>query len=50
VRLGAAASLLSYFAHEDERSLPIGKQEGEFARRFYQEEIRARQGRRGGAS
>ncbi len=50
VRLAAAASLLSYFAHSDDRTLPIGREEGEFARRFYQEEIRARQGRRGGAS
>ncbi len=50
VRLAAAASLLSYFAHPNERALPIAKEEGEFARRFYQEEIRARQGRRGGAS
>jgi hypothetical protein len=50
VRLGAAASLLTYFARPKDRVLPISQEEGEFARRFYQEEIRARQGRRGGAS
>jgi hypothetical protein len=50
VKLGAAASLVAYFAHEDVGALPIGREEGEFARRFYQEEIHAREGRRGGAS
>jgi hypothetical protein len=50
VKLGAAASLLTYFAHDKEPTLPIGKIEGEFSRRFYEEEIRAREGRRGGAS
>ena len=47
--LVAAAALLTYFAHDDSASLPIGKGEGEFARRFYQEEIRARTGRRRGS-
>ena len=50
VKLAAAAGLLTYFAHPSDPTLPIGKDEGEFARRFYQEEIRAREGRRGGAS
>jgi len=47
VRLAAAASLLTYFADPEEESLTIGKAESEFARRFYEEEIRAREGRRG---
>ena len=46
VKLAAAASLLTYFAQEGTASLSIGRAEGEFARRFYQEEIRARTGRR----
>ncbi len=50
VRLGAAASLLTYFADPDGTSLTIGKPESEFARRFYEEEIRAREGRRGRAA
>ena len=50
VRLAAAASLLGYFAHGDRPTLPIGAADGELARRFYQEEIRVREGRRGGAS
>ncbi|MCI4367988.1 MAG: hypothetical protein L3K09_00270 [Thermoplasmata archaeon] len=47
VKLGSAAALVAYFAHEDSETLPVGKEAGEFARRFYEEEIRAREGRRG---
>ncbi len=47
VRLAAAASLLTYFADPGESTLGIGALEEEFARRFYEEEIRAREGRRG---
>jgi hypothetical protein len=47
VRLAAAASLLTYFAEPGETTLGIGSREEEFARRFYEEEIRAREGRRG---
>ncbi len=50
VKLGAAAALLTYFAHDDASALPIGREEAEFARRFYAEEIRAREGRRAGAA
>jgi len=50
VRIGAAASLLSYFHRSDAPALSIGAGESEFARRFYEEEIRAREGRRHGAS
>ena len=48
VRLAAAASLLRFFATPDKEPLTIGPTEGEFARRFYEEEIRAREGRRAG--
>ena len=48
VKLGAAAALLTYFAHEGDAAIPIGASESEFARRFYEEEVRAREGRRGG--
>ena len=48
VKLAAAAALLTYFAHEQDAALPIGSSESEFARRFYEEEVRAREGRRGG--
>lgn len=48
VKLAAAAALLTYFAHPEEPALPIGAAESEFARRFYEEEVRAREGRRGG--
>jgi hypothetical protein len=47
VRLAAAASLLTYFATGDDESIGIGSMEGAFARRFYEEEVRAREGRRG---
>jgi len=47
VRLAAAASLLNYFADPDEATLGIGPEETELAARFYAEEIRAREGRRG---
>ncbi|MGI0053859.1 MAG: hypothetical protein ACREC5_03355 [Thermoplasmata archaeon] len=50
VRLAAAASLLTYFAHESEETIPIGREESELAQSFYQEEIRAREGRRGSAA
>ncbi len=45
VRLAAAAALLTYFADTGDGSLSIGSNESEFARRFYEEEIRAREGR-----
>jgi hypothetical protein len=47
VRLAAAASLLTYFGQPGEAPLGISETEAEFARRFYEEEIRAREGRRG---
>jgi hypothetical protein len=47
VRLAAAASLLTYFAETAPGPIAIGKVEAEFARRFYEEEIRAREGRHG---
>jgi len=47
VRLAAAASLLTFFASPDKEPLAIGPRESDFARRFYEEEIRAREGRRG---
>ncbi|MGA9840096.1 MAG: hypothetical protein WBE40_06935 [Thermoplasmata archaeon] len=50
VRLAAAASLLTYFATPGPAPLAIGKVETEFARRFYEEEIRAREGRQGHAA
>jgi hypothetical protein len=49
VRLAAAAALLRYFAHEGDETLPIGEEETELAETFYEEEIRAREGRRGSA-
>jgi hypothetical protein len=50
VRLAAAAALLTYFAEPGESTLGIGPLEEEFARRFYEEEIRAREGRHGRAA
>jgi hypothetical protein len=50
VKLAAAASLLRYFAPATGPDLTIGRSESAFAKRFYEEEIRAREGRRGGAS
>jgi hypothetical protein len=50
VRLAAAASLLAYFRADGDGPLPIGPVESDFARRFYEEEIRAREGRRGRAA
>lgn len=50
VRLASAAAMLRYFAHEADETLPIGPEEAALARTFYQEEIRAREGRRGAAS
>ncbi|HYA58531.1 MAG TPA: hypothetical protein VEH57_08770 [Thermoplasmata archaeon] len=49
VRLSAGAALLAYFSQEDEPQLAIGKMEAELAERFYEEEIRAREGRHGRA-
>ncbi|MCI4337561.1 MAG: hypothetical protein L3K17_10340 [Thermoplasmata archaeon] len=46
VKLAAAAALLRCFTGDLHQALTIGKEEGEFARRFYEEEIRAREGRR----
>ncbi len=45
VRLAAAAALLRSLAEPKSPTLSIGKLEVEFARRFYEEEIRAREGR-----
>ncbi len=50
VRLAAAAALLTYFARPDAGPLAIGDLEADFARRFYEEEIRAREGRHGRAA
>ena len=47
VRLAAAAALLRTFAEPGPGPLSIGPLEIEFARRFYEEEIRAREGRHG---
>ncbi len=38
---------MRYFATPGSGPLGIGKEEGEFARRFYEEEIRVRESRRG---
>jgi len=50
VKLAAAAALLRYFADPTAPTIEIGAEETEFARRFYAEEIRAREGRRGQAA
>ncbi len=50
VRLAAAAALLRTFAEPGPGPLSIGPLEIEFARRFYEEEIRAREGRHGRAA
>ena len=47
VRLAAASALLTYFADPKEPAVAIGAKETELAARFYAEEIRAREGRRG---
>jgi hypothetical protein len=47
VRLAAAAALVAYFRDPDEPLVPIGPMETDFARRFYEEEVHAREGRRG---
>jgi hypothetical protein len=49
VKLAAAAALMRYFASPRDETLGIGDEEAELARRFYDEEIRAREGRRGWA-
>ncbi len=50
VRLGAAAALLNYFGQEGTGPLSIRAAESDFAERFYEEEIRAREGRHGRAA
>jgi hypothetical protein len=50
VRLASAAALLRYFASGEDATLGIGTQEAGLAERFYEEEIRAREGRRGSAA
>jgi len=50
VRLAAAASLLTYFGGAPSEAVRIGPEESEFARRFYEEEISAREGRHGRAA
>ena len=50
VRLAAAATLLRYFEDPGSDSLAIGKLEVDLARRFYEEEIRAREGGHGRAA
>ncbi|HEV2519219.1 MAG TPA: hypothetical protein VGX00_01175 [Thermoplasmata archaeon] len=47
VRLASAAALVRYFAAPGRGPIEIGPAEGEFARRFYEEEIRVRESRRG---
>jgi len=47
VKLASAAALIGYFAHPGSGPLGIGKEESDFARRFYEEEIRVRESRRG---
>jgi hypothetical protein len=47
VRLAAASALLRYFAEEEAPTLGIGPEESELASKFYAQEIRAREGRRG---
>ncbi len=49
VRLAAAAALLRYFEEPASSALTIGKLEVDLARRFYEEEIRAREGGHGRA-
>ncbi len=50
VRLASAAALLTYFADPAGPELAIGSREATFAQRFYEEEIRAREGRRARAA
>ena len=47
VKLAAAAALLRTLAEPSSGEITIGTEEGDFARRFYEEEIRTREGRRG---
>ncbi|MCI4331948.1 MAG: hypothetical protein L3K19_08925 [Thermoplasmata archaeon] len=49
VKLAAAGALVSYFTHPTGETIPIGKPEADFARQFYEEEVRVREGRRGSA-
>ena len=50
VRLAAAAALLRTLGDPSGDALAVGKLEVDFARRFYEEEIRAREGRHGRAA
>ncbi len=47
VKLASAAALVGYFAKPGSGPLEIGRAESEFAERFYEEEIRVRENRRG---
>jgi hypothetical protein len=47
VKLAAAAALLTSLADPGSPELAIHAEEAEFARRFYEDEIRTREGRRG---
>ncbi len=47
VKLASAAALLRYFQTPGSGPIEIGTEEAEFARRFYEEEIRVRESRRG---
>jgi hypothetical protein len=47
VKLASAGALVGYFAHPGSGPIAIGKEEMEFGRRFYEEEIRVRESRRG---
>ena len=49
VKLAAAAAIVGYFRHDRDATLPVGSEETALARSFYEEEIRAREGRRGTA-
>ncbi len=47
VKLASAAAMLAYFASPGDAELGIAPADAAFARRFYEEEIRSREGRRG---
>jgi hypothetical protein len=47
VKLASAGALVGYFARPGSGPISIGKEEADFGRRFYEEEIRVREGRRG---
>lgn len=50
VKLAAAGALVGYFTRPGAEPLRIGRGESEFARRFYEEEVRVREGHRGSAA